>query len=173
MLIIPWLAVGSCYGQQKKEGLAIGNEIVVKEVAIPLSNTLEKVKQLNAYTYTGKNQLGTKGERIGIITRDVEKVFPQLIYALEDGTKKVNYSGLIPVLVEAIKEQQLLIDQLISTADGKEVDYQQLKETIKKQSEMFKKQKKWLGQLQLEKDQLHAEVELIKMSLGLEASIDK
>ena len=171
ILLCFFLAPG--YGQLKDEGLAVDNEKLSKKVAVPLSNTLEKVKQLNGYTYDNKYQSGRVGQEIGMIASEVEKVFPQLVYSADDGTKRVHYPGLIPVLIEAIKEQQLLIDQLLVKADEKEFDYQQLKETIKKQSELFKKQKKLLGKLQEQNYQIHTDIEMIKMSMGLEASIEK
>jgi hypothetical protein len=171
--IICWLTIAPGYGQQKDAELAIGHETVIKEVATPLTNTLEKVRQLNGYTYFGKDQYGHKEQGIGLITREVEKVFPQLVNPGENGTKEIDYSGLIPVLIEAIKEQQLLIDQLLADSDKKEFDYQQLKETIKKQSELFKKQKKWLGELQEQNYQMHSDIEMLKMSIGLEASNEK
>jgi hypothetical protein len=36
----------------------------------------------------------------------VEKVLPELVHNESDGFKSLNYNGMIPVLVEAIKEQQ-------------------------------------------------------------------
>jgi len=40
------------------------------------------------------------------MAQDVQKVFPELVNADEDGYLSVNYVGLIPVLVEALKEQK-------------------------------------------------------------------
>lgn len=49
---------------------------------------------------------------IGVIAQDVEKVLPALVNEKRNGVKAVNYSGLIPVLQEAIKEQQSQIELL-------------------------------------------------------------
>jgi hypothetical protein len=40
----------------------------------------------------------------GLIAQDVEAVMPELVNAAEDGTKSLNYNGIIGVLVETIKE---------------------------------------------------------------------
>lgn len=43
--------------------------------------------------------------------QDIEKVFPELVSEAND-IKSVNYQGLVPVLINALKEQQLEIDRL-------------------------------------------------------------
>ena len=53
------------------------------------------------------------GNRIGFIAQEVEKVVPELVFTNpEDGYKGVNYDEMTAVLVEAIKEQQKVIEQL-------------------------------------------------------------
>ena len=69
----------------------------------------------------------SSGRQFGFIAQEVEKVFPNLVItgshpsaeelAGEEGGepivyKSINYVALIPVLVEAIKEQQEMIEQL-------------------------------------------------------------
>jgi hypothetical protein len=45
------------------------------------------------------------------LEQDIEKVFPELVSEAND-IKSVNYQGLVPVLINALKEQQLEIDRL-------------------------------------------------------------
>ncbi|OAV75436.1 hypothetical protein Barb7_00939 [Bacteroidales bacterium Barb7] len=47
-----------------------------------------------------------KKKRIGFLAQDIEKVFPELVETDEDGIKSVDYIGMIPVLLESIKELQ-------------------------------------------------------------------
>jgi len=54
----------------------------------------------------------TNKPQIGVIAQEVEKVFPELIAEDENGYKAVGYEKFTPVLIEAIKEQQLKIDEL-------------------------------------------------------------
>ncbi len=42
----------------------------------------------------------------GLIAQEVEKIFPELVITESNGYKSVNYLGLIPVLIEAVKELQ-------------------------------------------------------------------
>ena len=50
-------------------------------------------------------------QKIGLLAQDIEKVFPELVLE-SNGIKSVNYQGLVPVLINALKEQQSEIDEL-------------------------------------------------------------
>jgi hypothetical protein len=51
------------------------------------------------------------GRHYGVIAQEVEKVLPEVVNTGSDGTKAVAYTELIPVLIEAVKEQQKLIEK--------------------------------------------------------------
>lgn len=64
--------------------------------------------------------------RIGFVAQDLQKVFPELVETSEDGYLSVDYMGLIPVLIEALKEQSntvsaqsLKIKELEQSIDSK------------------------------------------------------
>ena len=52
----------------------------------------------------------TQRPSLGVIAQEVEKVLPELV--TDNGTKTVNYNGLIGLLIETVKEQQRQIDTL-------------------------------------------------------------
>ncbi len=56
-----------------------------------------------------KNQGATE---LGFLAQEIESVLPQVVKEDENGDKFVNYDGLIPVLVEAIKELDTQVQQL-------------------------------------------------------------
>jgi hypothetical protein len=58
---------------------------------------------------TTKSELYTK-DHIGFIAQEIQKVFPELVYSDKKGVLSLNYDGMIPVLLEAIKEQQSTIE---------------------------------------------------------------
>jgi hypothetical protein len=64
----------------------------------------------NAFDYS-KFQKYQK-EHYGIIAQDLQKVFPDLVYESQNGTLGILYDGLIPIIIEAIKEQQAQIETL-------------------------------------------------------------
>jgi hypothetical protein len=83
----------------------------VKNIDSPLSliNSLHGVK----FKYKEPNRKTTENdERIGLIAQDVEKVVPQAVTTLDDGSKAVSYTDLIGVVIEAMKEQQAQIEVL-------------------------------------------------------------
>jgi hypothetical protein len=59
--------------------------------------------------------------KIGLLAQDVAKVLPELVKKSDDsdGTLSVNYQGLIPVLINAIKEQQEEIKAIRNRINGK------------------------------------------------------
>jgi hypothetical protein len=44
-------------------------------------------------------------------TEEVEEVYPEVVRTGDDGVKSVDYGRLTPILVEALKEQQALLDE--------------------------------------------------------------
>ncbi|WP_455587060.1 tail fiber domain-containing protein [Bacteroides sp.] len=59
-----------------------------------------------------KMQAEKKRRKVGFIAQELEKIFPEAVYTTTEGTKAIAYSEIIPLLVEAIKEQQKEIDEL-------------------------------------------------------------
>jgi ribosomal protein S7 len=59
-----------------------------------------------------------KKQKIGVLAQDIEKVFPELV-SESNGVKSVNYQGLVPVLINALKEQQVEIEALKKEQDTK------------------------------------------------------
>ncbi len=53
-----------------------------------------------------------KKKHYGIVAQELQKVFPDLVYERSNGFLGIKYDGLIPVIIEAIKEQQTQIKNL-------------------------------------------------------------
>ena len=49
-------------------------------------------------------------QKIGLLAQDIEKVFPELV-SESHGVKSVNYQGLVPVLINALKEQDAMMKE--------------------------------------------------------------
>jgi hypothetical protein len=89
----------------------------LKENIVGIDGALDKVSQLNGYTFTYKADGKVSA---GVIAQEVEKVLPEAVCEKElplkanDGKeyKVVNYDALHGLLIEAIKEQQAQIDEL-------------------------------------------------------------
>ena len=44
-------------------------------------------------------------QKIGVLAQDIQKVFPELVSTDNRDMLAVNYQGLVPVLINALKEQ--------------------------------------------------------------------
>jgi hypothetical protein len=84
-----------------------------------IHNPIEKILQLTGIEFDWKPENGGKHD-IGLIAEDVGHVIPEVVNYEENGTdaKSVNYDRLVALLVEAIKEQQMQINDLRSKIDG-------------------------------------------------------
>ena len=86
---------------------------------IPITNSLDKIKKLKGVEFDWYKEYDGEGHDIGFIAQEVREVsgLEPLVKESEnlrlgDKSLNVSYSKLIPVLVEAIKEQQEQIDEL-------------------------------------------------------------
>ena len=82
-----------------------------------LDNSLESLLGLRGVSYNWDrarwpNRKFSGGKQIGFIAQEMEKIFPELVSTDENSYKSVNYIGVVPVLVEAVKAQQKQIDEL-------------------------------------------------------------
>lgn len=57
-----------------------------------------------------KEQQNSKDLCKGFVAHELRKIFPELVSENKEGVLSVDYIGLIPVIVESIKEQQQIID---------------------------------------------------------------
>jgi len=51
-------------------------------------------------------------QQVGVIAQEMEKVLPEVVNQNDQGFYSVSYGGVVPVLIEAIKEQQKEIEKL-------------------------------------------------------------
>ena len=85
----------------------------LKDNVTPISNPIKKILQIGGYTFDWNEKQDTyKGHDIGVIAQEVEKVLPEVVETRENGYKAVKYQKMVPLLIEAIKDQQKQIDEL-------------------------------------------------------------
>lgn len=82
----------------------------LKENVETIVGSIDILKDINGVKFVWKD-LGTPS--VGVIAQDVEKVLPELVSQRSDnGTKSVNYNGLVGVLIEAVKELSARVEGL-------------------------------------------------------------
>ena len=89
--------------------LSINSDARLKANIISLGSTLAKLLQIDGKSYTMKKDKNKK-QKIGVLAQDIEKVFPELV-SESNGVKSVNYQGLVPVLINALKEQDTKLNK--------------------------------------------------------------
>jgi hypothetical protein len=77
-----------------------------------LKHGIKELEKINTYKYELKTIQNKK--RFGLMADEVEKIFPELVttHHNEKKYKSIDYIGLIPVLMNALIEQQKEIDHL-------------------------------------------------------------
>jgi len=96
------------------------SDINFKENITPIAGSLDKIQQINGVEFDWKPLTeeekiylhGNEGHDVGVIAQEIEKVLPEVVTTRESGFKAVRYEKIIPLLIEAIKEQQKQIDSL-------------------------------------------------------------
>ena len=109
------------------------SDLRLKENIKPLSNSLERIMQISGKSYnfiddskdlriTPLKERITK-PTIGFIAQELIEVFPELVNKPDSLSQyyTVNYNGMIPVLVEAIKEQQAIIEKMQKELESQRV----------------------------------------------------
>ena len=82
-----------------------------------IDSALSKITNIKGVSYEWKtdefkDRKFSKGTHFGVIGQDVEKILPNIVSENYKGEKSVAYTELIPILIEAMKEQQETITAL-------------------------------------------------------------
>ena len=85
----------------------ISSDARLKSNIVSLGSTLTKLLQIDGKSYEVKGK-----QKIGVLAQEIQEVFPELVSENDNEILAVNYQGLVPVLINALKEQQSEIDRL-------------------------------------------------------------
>ena len=84
----------------------------VKENIVEIPNAIDKIQAMRG-VYYNRTDFNTDVTKVGVIAQEVEAVLPEVILEAPDtGLKSVAYAELTAVLINGIKEQQTIIDDL-------------------------------------------------------------
>lgn len=92
--------------------LTQNSDATLKTSIEPIVNATDLLQQLHGYRYQWKDENADADIQLGLLAQEVQKVLPELVKEGDNGKLGVNYSGLIPVLLVALKEQQVRIAEL-------------------------------------------------------------
>ena len=111
------------------------SDMRLKENFSPIKNSLSKLQKIKGYTYN-MNDDETKKIEYGVTAQELQKIFPEMVTVVdaEKGYLGVSYIQLIPVLLEAIKEQQVIIEQQKEENDKQTAELENQNYKIEKQN---------------------------------------
>ncbi len=94
----------------------LSDERFKKEIE-PIANALDTISQLNGVTYQMRvdeypKMKFSNQKQIGLIAQNVERVLPTIVSTGPNDYKSVEYSQLIPIMIESIKELKKEIELL-------------------------------------------------------------
>ena len=87
----------------------VSSDARLKANIASLGSTIAKLLLIDGKSYTMKKD---GKQKIGVLAQDVQKVFPELVSKDDNEMLAVNYQGLVPVLINALKEQDEKISRL-------------------------------------------------------------
>ncbi len=145
----------------------------LKRNVLTLTESISSLQSIRGVTYYWKE--GTpqvekdSSLQYGVIAQEIERVYPELVTTHENGLKTVNYQGLIPVLIEAIKEQQAMIESLTAALDDEKTSKEDLKDALNKQQKLMEMQTQAMVSVQQENENIKSDLDQIKALLGIKA----
>ena len=117
-------------GRFKSDGINETSDVRLKKNILPIDNALDKILALQGVTYEWNKEEMEKGIQIGLIAQEVEKILPEIVNTDSEGFKSIQYSVLVAVLIEAVKEQQADYDALLLKVEQMESDMAAIKAMI-------------------------------------------
>ena len=82
----------------------VQSDVRLKSNIVSLGSTLSKLLQIDGKSYEMKGK-----QKIGVLAQEIQEVFPELVSEDDNEMLAVNYQGLVPVLINALKEQDEII----------------------------------------------------------------
>jgi len=104
-----------------------------KRNIVTLENPLEKLLELRGVSFMWDTDKYTQfrslpGKQVGFVAQEVKNVLPETVFENEDGYLAVSYNAIVPLLVEAVKEQQLVIKKLTKEVGSIELLREEMRE---------------------------------------------
>jgi hypothetical protein len=84
----------------------------LKDNITPISDALDKVLSISGNTFDWNKNSEKEGNDVGVIAQEILEVLPEAVITRDNGYLAVRYEKLIPLLIEAIKELKVEVEEL-------------------------------------------------------------
>jgi hypothetical protein len=98
--------------------VVVSSDARLKSNIVSLGSTLSRLLLIDGKSYEMKGK-----QKIGVLAQEIQEVFPELVSEDENEMLAVNYQGLVPVLINALKEQE-------SKFEKQQAEIEELKEMV-------------------------------------------
>ncbi|MEK9151502.1 MAG: tail fiber domain-containing protein, partial [Patescibacteria group bacterium] len=82
----------------------------LKKNIVSFESGLDALMSLRPVTYNWNYEDDGTAKSFGFIAQEVETIFPKLVMTQDNGFKELNTIGLIPIIAQAVREQQGIIE---------------------------------------------------------------
>ena len=94
----------------------MGSDLRFKQNIEQIESPIDKISKIRGVTFEWKTSEHKdkgfpEGRHFGVIAQEVEEVLPEIVREGPEGDKAVSYTELVPVLTEAIKQQQQQLEE--------------------------------------------------------------
>lgn len=108
------------YNSIQVQSVYNASDVRLKTNIKPLNNCLPLLMKLKTYSYNFKNNgpstrsavSNTQSSEYGLLAQDVEKVLPNLVITDSNGVKLLNYTELVPMLINAVQTLSKRVEAL-------------------------------------------------------------
>ena len=105
--------------------VVISSDARLKSNIVSLGSTLPKLLQIDGKSYEMKGK-----QKIGVLAQEIKEVFPELVSEDDNEMLAVNYQGLVPVLINALKEQDAKMKDQETKFEKQQAEIDELKEIV-------------------------------------------
>ena len=94
------------------ESAFVDSDINLKTNISPIQSPIKSLESIRGVNFEWKEKSNKSGEDQGLIAQEVEKIIPSAVKKGEDGYLKVDYTKLVPFLLEAVKDLSERVKEL-------------------------------------------------------------
>ena len=110
-------ATGSVYatGDISADGdvvASLSSDERLKDNIFPIQDATSKVNKLSGNTFIWNDKSKYSGSDVGVIAQEVQEIIPSAVKETEEGYLKVEYTKIVPLLIESIKELSAKVQEL-------------------------------------------------------------